>query len=374
MTEYLFPTKVVSGWGCLSETGSHAKILGRKALVITGKTMASQQGFLPKLLQSLNEAGIVPVLFSEVEPEPSLETVDQAVELGKKEKCDFVIGLGGGSALDTAKSVAGLMKLTGSVREFLYNQEIKAKGVPFVAIPTTAGSGSEATKNSVLSDKQKGIKISLRSPYLMADLVILDPSLTVSMPPELTALSGMDCLTHACEALVCNTATPLTESLALTSLKMTGENLLEAFQHGENEQARDAMLLASFVAGMSFSNSGLGTVHGLAHPVGARYHISHGLVCALLLPAVMEFNLAVAEAQYAKMAYRMRVGEIGADAIKAVKKLLQDLKMPRGLACLGVKKEDIPQLLADTQYSGSLKYNPRQASKEELSSILEKAL
>ena len=372
--ELKFPGKTVWGWGSVTDLGKEAKKLGGKALVMTGRKAMKESGILAKVERTLEAAGVERVLFSDVEPEPSPETVDRAVAVGREHHCDMVLGLGGGSVLDAAKAVAALIPQDAPARVFLYERELLDKGLPFIAIPTTSGTSSEATKNGVLSDHEKGLKVSLRSPYMVPDLVILDPELTVRMSQGLTAATGMDALTHACESYVANNANPLTQALSLSALELLAANIEMAWEQGDNRQAREAMLLGSYLAGVALTNSGLGAVHGLAHALGARFHIPHGVCCALLLPTVMEFNLETCRTKYARVAKAMDRGETAEDAIEGVKSIEKSMALPTGFSVFGVKKSDFDQLIADTKYSGSLKYNPRKAGPEELALILERSL
>ncbi|MBI3008923.1 MAG: iron-containing alcohol dehydrogenase, partial [Candidatus Omnitrophica bacterium] len=291
--EFTLPGKIIFGWGALETVGKESSLLGKKCLVVTGQHSMKRMGFTDVLAGSLEKKGLEAVIYDKVEEDPSLNTVDMGLEMGRKSGCDMVIGLGGGSAMDTAKSIAGIFREdTNSIREFYDGVRIARHGIPFIAIPTTSGSSAEVTNNAVLTDTEKGIKKSVRSPEFLARVIIADPELTLGLSPRQTAISGMDALTHAIEGYVSLGATPWTDALALEAIELIGKNLHKAFLDGGNKKAREGMSMGSLMAGMAFSNAKLGAVHALAHPVGIRYKISHGAACAILLPPVIEFNLA----------------------------------------------------------------------------------
>ncbi|MBI2447389.1 MAG: iron-containing alcohol dehydrogenase, partial [Candidatus Omnitrophica bacterium] len=311
-----------------------------------------------------------------VEEDPSLNTVDMGLGMGRKSGCDLVIGLGSGSAMDTAKSIAGIFREdTNSIREFYDGVRIARHGIPFIAIPTTSGSSAEVTNNAVLTDTEKGIKKSVRSPEFLARVIITDPELTLGLSPRQTAISGMDALTHAIEGYVSLGATPWTDALALEAIELIGKNIHKAFLDGGNKKAREGMSMGSLMAGMAFSNAKLGAVHALAHPVGIRYKISHGAACAILLPPVIEFNLAFRKKKFNAIKKTLGISGKGGNAlIEGIKKLTKDLELPMSLSQFGAKEEDFNELIKGTASSSSLKSNPRPVSNEDLKTILRNAL
>ncbi len=374
--EWTLPQKIIFGWGALETAGKESSLLGKKCLVVTGQHSMKRMGFTDVLAGSLAKKGLEAVIYDKVEEDPSLNTVDMGLGMGRKSGCDLVIGLGGGSAMDTAKSIAGIFREdTNSIREFYDGVRIARHGIPFIAIPTTSGSSAEVTNNAVLTDTEKGIKKSVRSPEFLARVIITDPELTLGLSPRQTAISGMDALTHAIEGYVSLGATPWTDALALEAIELIGKNLHKAFLDGGNKKAREGMSMGSLMAGMAFSNAKLGAVHALAHPVGIRYKISHGAACAILLPPVIEFNLAFRKKKFNAIKKTLGISGKGGNAlIEGIKKLTKDLELPMSLSQFGAKEEDFNELIKGTASSSSLKSNPRPVSNEDLKTILRNAL
>jgi alcohol dehydrogenase class IV len=368
--EFRLPGKVVFGKGAIRELGAEVRELGKRALLVSGRSAMRKSGTLEKVITLLRNCQIETELYDKIEPDPSLETVDRGIRLAKERKCDMVIGLGGGSALDCAKAIAGIINQEGSVWEYYEGREIDRKGIPFIALPTTSGTGTEVTSNSVLRNLKDRAKKSLRSRYLTPYLALVDPELTLSLPPEVTGYSGIDALTHAVESYVSNAANPITETLAIYSIELVAGNIIKAYCDGEDIDARENMSLASIMAGMSFANSGLGAAHALAHPLGAKFGVSHGIACGILLPYVMEFNLKTQEEKYAQIAIALGKEKKGAMAVEAVRNLLEKLKMPEHLSDVGVERGYIPGMAEDAKKAASLKGNPRPATEKELIDIL----
>ncbi|MEK6645924.1 MAG: iron-containing alcohol dehydrogenase [Candidatus Firestonebacteria bacterium] len=383
MFEFNTPQKIIFGWESVRHSlAKEVKTFGKNCFLITGRNSMKKSGILSEIKKNLEENKISVSIFSEVESDPSIQTVDAATKIAKKENCDCIIGLGGGSSLDVAKAVSVMVKNNGSVREYLEKKEIEIAGLPFIAIPTTAGTGTEVTKNSVITNKEKNIKISLRSFYMIPSVAILDASLTVSLPADITASTGMDALTHAIEAYLSKSANQITDILAEKAISLIAKNLRIAVKSPDDKNARENMLLASLTAGMAFANAGLGAVHALAHPLGARFHIPHGVVNALLLPYVMEFNMSERIDKFIKIAELFDESDIevlsekekAQKAVVSIHKLVQDINLPQNLNKFNVAKEDIPAIVEDTKFSGSLKYNPKILSQSDLSAILQSAL
>jgi alcohol dehydrogenase class IV len=327
----------------------------------------------------LKASGIKDIyLYNQAEHDPSVKTVDHGVELAREGGYEAVIGVGGGSAMDTGKTIASLVNNEGSAADYQSGKEIVNPGLPFIAIPTTAGTGAEVTNNSVITDTEKKLKQSIRSPLMIAKVAIIDPMLTVSMPPSVTAASGMDALTQAIENYVSLTTNPFSDTLALRAISLISGNLVKAFKNGDDLEARENMTLGSMFGAMAFANAALGAVHGLAHPVGALFNVAHGVICALLLPHVMEYNLSVRVARYAEIAQAMGQHgdsdeEIAQKSINMVRNMLSEMKLPRCLSEFGISKDDIPLIIKSARGS-SLNNNPRPATPEALQEILLSAL
>ncbi|MFH1855616.1 MAG: iron-containing alcohol dehydrogenase [Candidatus Omnitrophota bacterium] len=377
LKEFRLPCNVVYGLKSINLLAEYARDFGKTALLVTGRAAMKKIGITAKIVKQLSKENIKAVIFDKIEEDPSLETVDNGIAFAKKEKADFVIGLGGGSALDAAKAIAGIFNENCSVREFAVNDKpITRKGLKFIACPTTSGSGTEVTKNAVLTIPEIPAKKSIRHSYLMPDLAIVDAELTVSLSKEYTAACGMDALTHAVEAYTSINSFAITDTLALKAVSLIADNLLKAFEEPENMAARENMALASNFAGMAFSNAGLGAAHALAHPIGVYYKIPHGTANAVLLIAVMKFNLFSRESRFleiAKAFSKDKKAKSGEEAIKKIEELKKKLNLNIGLKELGITKKDFPVLARGIKYSASVKSNPVPCGEKELIRILDMA-
>ena len=382
--EFATATRIIFGPGASREIGALAGESGKRALVVTGRNPSRAE----KLLASLREAGVRATTFS-VAGEPEISTVESGVALGKKENCDFVIGFGGGSALDAAKAIAAMLANDGDVLDHL---EIIGRGkplmkpsAPFIAIPTTAGTGSEVTRNAVLASPEHGLKVSLRSPFMLAKIALVDPELTTDLPPSVTARTGMDALTQLIEPFICLRANPMTDGLCVEGLERAARSLRTAFQDGQNKSAREDMALASLFGGLALANAGLGAVHGFAGPIGGMFsNAPHGAICAALLPHVMKANINAlrqrdgqsrALKRYDQIA-RICTGDAHATAdagVDWVRRLVDELQIPR-LGTYGIKSEHVDELVTKATQASSMKANPITLPSEELAETLRKSL
>jgi alcohol dehydrogenase class IV len=355
-------------------------LFGRNILFVTGSSSMKKLGFLDKAITSLEKYGANVVLLDGITPEPTTEMVNRGAELAKEKNIEVVIGLGGGSVIDCAKAIAGVANKENLVEEYLKGKQLESPGLPFIAVPTTAGTGAEVTPNAVLIQKNLQKKESFRSPLLFAKVAIIDPRLTVQLPPKITAESGMDALCQAIETYVSVGANPVTDALVIDAIEMIGDSICKVYQDGENLDLREKMLYGSLLTGMALCNARMGAVHGIAHPLGAIYNLSHGLVCGMLLPYVMELNLDVAVEKYAHVASLlgetikgMPIKEAAKKAIEKIRSILKILNFPERLRELGVKQEDFPRIIEDSMPSGSLKANPKKVSPEDVEWILKSA-
>jgi alcohol dehydrogenase class IV len=325
-TKLLFPRTAWVGPGCVKHLGEEAAILGRKALLVTGRRALREAGVTERLIRTLEAAGVAVEPFEEVPPEPDVDTVDRARARLRSAGCDLIVEAGGGSAIDVGKAAAGLALADAPTAR--YQQGLKApnRGAPHIAIPTTAGTGAEATPNSVLIDPTQDLKQSVRGPGFLPDACIVDAELTLSCPPGVTAASGMDALAQAVEAFASIHATPFTDGLALEAAKLIAPNLQPAYERGDELAARAALAEGSFMAGVAMANARLGAVHGLAHPLGVLYNLPHGVVCAALLPPVLQRNAEAMGGKYARLREVM-----GADPVAMVRELLVILRLPEKL-------------------------------------------
>lgn len=381
MKRFYQPTRIITGVGCFDQLGESARCYGERALLVCGGRAMRRSGTLDRAQTLLGGAGIVVVIYDRVRGEPTLDIVEEGIALARAKGCQVIIGLGGGSAMDVAKAIAGLLPLPGRVRDYHHGRKIESPGLPFIAIPTTAGTGAEVTKNAVLTDPARGIKASIRDDTWFARVALVDPELTLLLPPSVTASTGGDALCQAIEAYVSIGAMPITDALAMEAIRLLGRSLVRAFQEGQDIEARSDTLYGSLLAGMALANARLGGVHGMAHPLGYRYHIPHGTICGLLLPYVMQYNLAYATVKYARVAALLGVDtrdmteeEAARKSVDAVEGILDALAIPRRLAPLGVVADDFEAIIAESLPSGSLKHNPRPLGAEDVRQLLAEAL
>ncbi len=368
----VFPPSVHFGSGSLEKL-ANIELKGNNCLIISGKNSMKKYGFIDRVIGILKKRNINSFCFNEVEPEVSVETVNIAYKLAKKNMADIIIGIGGGSALDCAKAVSGLaaQDITVDVRDYIDGQEsIKKDPLFFIAIPSTAGTGSEVTKNAVLLYPEKNNKLSLRSEKLVPKVVILDPDLTLTMDKNITAYSGLDALSHAVESYFSKGANDFTKILSEIAIKLIFKYLPLAYKDGKNREARYYMLYASFVAGLSFANAGLGAVHGIGHTVGAVCGIPHGLINAVLLPYVIAFNT-----KYCPERLKDLEETTFKDFIKELSLLNKKLKIPQNISDIYPDiKSKIKTILSNISFSGSMSYNPVKITIKEVEKILQDAL
>lgn len=362
---FLCVPRIITGPGSLPSLKEEAPRLGRSSLLVTGSSAMKKAGITSRVTDLLQQAGVSVTLFDRVESEPDVTTIDRGRALAKSHTSDLVIGLGGGSALDAAKVIAGLANEDAPTQVFHGGRKPNRPGLPFVAIPTTSGTGAEVTSNGVITDREKLVKKSIRDDSFLAEVVIVDPELTLTLPPALTAYTGMDALTQAIESFTSVHATPVTNGLAFEAAKQILFSLPRAFEDGAEIKAREKMAYGSLLAGIALANARLGAVHGLAHPLGVRYRIAHGLVCAILLPAVMKLNRDAVSAKYARLSEL-----VAEDIIEHVEKLLQRLRLPSNLRHYRIPESDLPRIVEESMPSGSLKANPRKVTEADLYDIL----
>jgi len=387
MYEFNLPTKIIFGTGALGQLGKEAKKFGSNIFLVTGRKGLRGSGILQKIEKILTEEGLGYYLYDRVSPEPDVETVDEAVRLCQKNDTEVVIGIGGGSAIDVAKAVAGLSKVTpdrdesptGFTTVADYLEEVRAEGekmktltaegLPFIAVPTTTGSGAEVTMNAVIVNKKLKTKRSFRSPYLFAKLAIIDPELTVYLSPQITASCGMDALTHLLEGYLSKKANPFTDTLALVGIRLVKDALPEVVRNGHNLDARTTMAQASLFGGIVIANAGLGLIHGIGSFLGSLHNITHGLACALVLPQVLEYNL---ETNPEKKEVLHSV--LGGEPVEVVCNLMKEVNLPERLSDLGIKENDLKELAEKSLTASSTKNNPREVNYEEVLNLLRKVL
>ncbi len=355
MADFYLPTELSTGRGVFANLGRQAARFGRRAFLVTGVGAARRTGLLDRATRLLADAGVTAVPFSRVSGEPDLVLVEEGVALARQEGCDVVVGLGGGSAIDTAKAVAGAATLPGTIWDYHAGRPIEQAGLPFLAVPTTAGTGAEVTKNAVLIDPHNRVKYSIRDDRWFARLALLDPETTLSMSPEVTAGTGSDALCQAIESYTSTGANAVTDALAYRAIELIGANLATAYARPDDLDAREAMLVGSLMAGMAMASARLGGVHGMAHPLGSHYGIPHGVVCGLLLPYTMVYNLEYTTTKYAEVGRLMGARGTFASAeaearaaVEAVRALLSRIGIPEHLRGFGVTPDRFDQIIAES--------------------------
>jgi len=363
--DFLTPGRIVFGSGRLDEVGELSEGMGRQAFLAVSGTMA-RNGTAERVTEALGKRGIETVLFSGVSEEPSPEIVEEAVGIARQAGCDMVIALGGGSVIDTGKAVAGMVPNAGYIKEYLEGvgtgRRMERDPLPMIAIPTTAGTGSERTKNAVITSREEGFKRSFRDERLYPDIALIDPSLAVSLPPAQTAASGMDALTQLIESYVSRKSNPVTDALALYGMGLAGCALQRAYDNGTDLSAREDMALASTLSGVCLANAGLGAAHGIAAALGCLYGIPHGIACAILIPHVMRLNADVSPARFAAVGQALtgRQGDekqMAQAAVAFVEKLTEGLGIPMDLRQYGIPKSDAERIAGAVSES-SMSGNP----------------
>lgn len=373
--------EVVFGNGSLSLLPEKAKMLGAsRILLVTDKGMRAT-GVPDHAVDALRAAGLSVELYDDVAGEPSLETVEACRETVRAAGFDLVVGLGGGSAMDVGKASACLSANEGPAGQFFGVDLIPNAGLPVIAIPTTAGTASEVTANAIFADLSINVKKGIVSRHLLPKVALVDPELTYSCPPGITAASGMDALVHAIESYVSRNATPLTQTNALKSMQLINGSLRRAVENGQDAEAREAMAWGSLIAGFSFNNAGVGGVHALAYPLGGTYHVSHGVSNALLLAPVMEFCAPAKPELFADIACALGVEEcdqgmarLADQAVEAMQKLADDVGIPKRMRDVGVPEEAIdPMAVAAAQIDRLLVNSARPMTVDDIRDIYRKA-
>jgi alcohol dehydrogenase class IV len=374
--ELAAPGRIVFGAGVVAQAGPALAGLGAKrVLLVTGKSARHADGLRKQVAGAL-----VPYA---IPGEPTLDMVTEGRDLARREGCDAVVALGGGSAIDAGKAIAVLAGNEGEILDYMEvvgrAKPLPRPGLPCIAIPTTAGTGAEATKNSVLASPEARVKASLRSPYLLPVLALVDPDLLDGVPKAVLAQTGLDALSHLCESFVSHRANAYTLGLGREGMLRTARALRPAYEHGQTPERREDLAIASLFGGLCLANAGLGAVHGFAAPLGGMWKASHGTVCAALLPPVMAANVAALKARAPEHPSLLRYGEIdgilagGGDAARWVAELTLALAIPK-LATMGVKRGEIPLLVEKAKVASSMRGNPIVLVDEELTAIVHAAL
>jgi len=381
--EFATATRIIFGPGTLRQVGPIAAEMGRCALVVTGQTVARAE----PLLDQLSTQGIKTVTYS-VTGEPTVEAVRAGTRRAAEAGCDLVVGFGGGSVVDTGKAIAALLTNDGDPLDYL---EVIGRGrpltqapVPTIALPTTAGTGAEVTRNAVLASPEHRVKVSLRSPLMLPRLAVVDPELTHTLPPAVTASTGLDALTQVIEPYVSHRANPLTDAICREGMRRAARALRRAFERGDDAEAREDMALVSLFGGLALANAKLGAAHGFAGPMGGMFHAPHGVICGRLLPHVVAVNVRALQERMPGSAALRRYDEVAQiltgdtdatadEGVAWVQELCDALQAP-SLASYGVTPDDFPLLIEKASVSSSMRGNPIKLTAEEMGKILRRAV
>ena len=381
--EFSTPSKIIFGSGSFNSIGEFARGFGNHVLIFHG----GQELLLGRAFNLLHALGIK-YSSQRIDTEPTIENIRDLVEVAKGFSADLILGIGGGSTLDSAKAISVLLNNPGDITDYLevigLNKPIPNSPLPLIAVPTTAGTGSEVTKNAVLGSLQHYVKVSLRSPYLLPRIALVDPELTLTLPPKITAFTGLDALTQLIEVYTCITPNPITDALSVEGIQRIAYSIRNAYTNGNDLQAREDMSLASLLSGIALANAKLGAVHGLAGPIGGELNAPHGAVCACLLPHVMEANLTALIARapehpsldrYSRIA-NILTGIINAKPIEGIQWISDFCSFTEipGLSAYGLAEENFTSIIDKSIKASSMKGNPIPLSEIELRNILYKSL
>ncbi|MGD0233300.1 MAG: iron-containing alcohol dehydrogenase [Syntrophorhabdales bacterium] len=382
VNNFFSPTKIVLGAGAAKTVGAQAKAIGcRRALLVTDQGIIST-GMAEAMKECLVSEKIDFVVFDKVELETPARVIDEGAKYARDNNCDLLIALGGGTTIDTTKGISLMVNNKGSVLDYVGIDRVPVKGLPKILIPTTAGSGSEATRAFGVTDEAERMKKAVSTPYGLGDVAILDPFLTLSLPPMLTAETGLDALAHAVEAYVSDLATPFSDVLALEAIRLVGKSLLTAYAKSENIEARFDMLLAATLAGLAFGSGGLGAVHAFSFVLETEHGLGHARAVSVILPHIMKYNKIGVLRKYGMMA--MALGEqvegltdsqAAEMAIVAVSRMLDETGISSRLGDYGISQDHLSELVAGTMKQTRLFVpNPRNLTEDDVRNIFMRAL
>ena len=374
--ELHLPQDLLIGGGTSDDLAEHVARIGIERPLVVSDRFLLDKGPAGPLVERLEAGGAQVATFGEVQPDPTLANVEGALQALREHEADGVVAIGGGSPMDTAKAAAVAFANAGDLRDYAGYDQVPGPGLPLVAVPTTAGTGSEVTRVAVITDTDRDVKMMMLDGHLMARVAISDYKLTMSTPANLTSWVGVDSLTHAIEAYVSTKATVLTDMLALEAARLIGAHMRRVVEHPDDEPARGAMMLGATLAGAAFSNSSVALVHGMSRPIGAHFHLAHGLSNALLLPTVTRFSVTGAPERYAHVAREMRLAadedsdRVACDRlVDELEALNAELKIP-SLSEAGVERDHFERVVQDMAQaaldSGSPGFNPQPATKEQI--------
>lgn len=381
--EFATATRIVFGAGAIADAGNLTSELGRRVLVVTGQQVERAE----PLIDRLRRQDVLFTTFA-VDREPDIDLIERGVSQARASRCDAIVGIGGGSAIDAAKAIAVLTTNSGEVLDYLEvigkGRPLSVSGLPCIAVPTTAGTGSEVTRNAVVASPQHRVKVSLRSPVMFPRIALVDPELTLNLPTSITATTGLDALTQLIEAYVSSRANPMTDALCREGIRRAAGGIRRAWADGHDAAAREDMALAALWSGIALTNAGLGAVHGFAGPIGGMFDAPHGAICAALLPHVMAANLralqsrapahpAIARFEQVARLFTLDESATAESSVVWVERLVHDLRIS-SLRQYGVQPSDIPAVVARAEQASSMKANPVQLTTVELSAVLQQAI
>jgi len=361
------PDKIVYGTNTIEELGYLTKEFGKHICLIYGGKSIFKSGNYDRIISILKKENLEVSELGGVPHDPDELTVRNMVEKVKKISPDVIVGVGGGSTIDVAKAVSIIVTNGGKVADYWAGRKFTNPSIPYIAVPTTSGTGSEVTKNAVITNKEKTFKKSIRSELMIPNIALVDPSLTLTMPPDVTAATGMDALIQNLEAYMSKNSGPITDTLARKGIELAGKYLVRAYKNPDDLEAREAMSLTSLYGGITLLNAGLGLAHGLSHPIGIKFGIPHGKACAIVMAKVIEYNYPARKEKYNE------VGQLLTgipDAVKAFNKLTQELNISTKLSDYGITKDDIPYIVENSK-GGSRNYNPIPHDDENVAKMLE---
>lgn len=375
------PTRIAFGVDLVKDLPAEIAALGGTSVLLVSDPGLVAAGVVGRVVALLNEAGLDPAVFTDVEPEPDAMGVMAAAELARSSGADIVVGVGGGSALDTAKAAAFMARNSGHIRDYVGLDAPSERGLPVIAMPTTAGTGSECAIWAVISEKQTSIKYGIGGKNMTATVALCDPVLSLSLPARHTVASGVDALTHALESYVNKATQPISEALSEKSMELIAGSLRRAVFDGADIDARSDMMIAATMAACAFASTRLGLAHAMAMPLGAFAKIPHGDVIAILLPEVMRFNVVAAQEKFGSIARLfgvdvrgMTTREAAQAGVDAVAELLSDIGAPSSLAAYGVSEDDLERMAEESMTSGNIVVNPRPTRASDLIEIMRKCL
>lgn len=387
--EFMNSVKILSGKNALENISFELENLDSERPLILTNRMLRQIGLVDVVLKSLKKSDVeIGAIYEDIPADSSVKIVNEIAKVYKQEKCDSIIAIGGGSVIDTAKGVSIVIAQDSEdLLQFMGNEILKGKSkVPFMVVPTTSGTGSEATLVAVIANPERNLKMEFISYNILPDVAILDPRMTKTLPPRITASTGMDALCHAIEAYTCLQKNPLSDAYGFAAIKLIREYLKEAVENGKNETARLAMANASLMAGISFSNSMVGLVHAIGHSVGGVCHVPHGEAMCILLPYCMEYNMDKIQDLYGEILLPLAGSEVysetkkndrGVKSVEVIREMItyfnEKCGLPTKLSDTGVKKDDLITIAKKALNDGAIIVNPKEASIKDVLSILEKA-